>query len=191
MARNSGLGRGKPQIPPLRCAPVGMTRGRAVLLRRVVAERELVFISLGGPKAHDSSGRDDKGEGWRFQRTETVFHHLWPTQADENQLPFSNCSTWKHRPPPCHPDRSAAQWRDLRFSGCPMEMFRGFFSPSRRACEVPFGISPSALQGGLHFQPLLLQHQRVPRFRNLNVSSPTDRYPGKRFGYEEPIPGPQ
>jgi hypothetical protein len=35
-------------------------------------------------------------------------------QADENQLPVSNYSPRKHRPPPCHPDRSAAQWRDLR-----------------------------------------------------------------------------
>jgi hypothetical protein len=25
---------------------------------------------------------------------------LWPTQADENQLPLSNYSPWKHRPPP-------------------------------------------------------------------------------------------
>jgi hypothetical protein len=25
---------------------------------------------------------------------------LWPTQGDENQLPFSNYSPWKHRPPP-------------------------------------------------------------------------------------------
>ena len=24
---------------------------------------------------------------------------LWPTQGDENQLPFSNYSPWKHRPP--------------------------------------------------------------------------------------------
>jgi hypothetical protein len=37
-------------------APVGMTRGRAVLPGRVVAERELFFISLGRPRAHDSSG---------------------------------------------------------------------------------------------------------------------------------------
>jgi hypothetical protein len=35
---------------------------------RVVAERELFFIRLGGPKAHGNSGRDDKGEMWLFQR---------------------------------------------------------------------------------------------------------------------------
>jgi hypothetical protein len=29
----------------------------------VVAEQKLFFITLGGPKAHDFSGRDDKGEG--------------------------------------------------------------------------------------------------------------------------------
>jgi hypothetical protein len=30
---------------------------------------------------------------------------------------------WKRRPPLCHPDRSVAQWRDLQFSGPPVEMF--------------------------------------------------------------------
>jgi hypothetical protein len=34
-----------------------------VLPGTVVAEREPFFISLGGPRAHDFSGRDDKGEG--------------------------------------------------------------------------------------------------------------------------------
>src|ERR1700683_3736096 len=72
-----------PQISPLRCAPVEMTKGRAALLLSVVAEQD-PFIALGGPKAHDASGRitfpgkvrwtadlsttlrsgrDDKGEG--------------------------------------------------------------------------------------------------------------------------------
>ena len=40
-----------------------MTKGRAVLPLSVVAEQKLFFITLGGPKAHDFSGRDDKGEG--------------------------------------------------------------------------------------------------------------------------------
>ena len=48
---------------------------------------------------------------------------LRPTQGDEKQLLFSNDSVWKHRPPLCHLDRSAAQWRDLRFSGPFLEMF--------------------------------------------------------------------
>ena len=39
---------------------------------------------------------------------------LWPTQGDEKRLLFSNYSRWRHRPPLCHLDRSAAQWRDLR-----------------------------------------------------------------------------
>src|SRR6202161_1288561 len=54
-----------PQISPLRSfgAPVEMTKGRAALPLSVVVEQRLFFITLGGPKAHDSSGRDDKGEG--------------------------------------------------------------------------------------------------------------------------------
>jgi hypothetical protein len=37
-----------------------MTKGRAVLPGKVVAEQEPFFISLGEPTAHDLSGRDDK-----------------------------------------------------------------------------------------------------------------------------------
>ena len=44
-------------------SPVEMTKGRAALPLSVVAEQDPFFIALGGPKAHDSSGRDDKGEG--------------------------------------------------------------------------------------------------------------------------------
>src|SRR5580698_2316825 len=39
---------------------------------------------------------------------------LRPTQADEKRVLFSNYCCWKRRPPLCHLDRSAAQWRDLR-----------------------------------------------------------------------------
>src|SRR6202046_4713272 len=46
-----------PQISPLRCAPVEMTKGRAALPTTVVAEQVPFFIALSGPKAHDSSGR--------------------------------------------------------------------------------------------------------------------------------------
>ena len=55
----------KAQISPLRSfgAPVEMTKGRAALPATVVAEQDPLFIALGGPKAHDPSGRDDKGEG--------------------------------------------------------------------------------------------------------------------------------
>src|SRR5580692_6154182 len=76
-----------PQISPLRSfgAPVELTKGRAALPATVVAGKAF-FITLGGPTAHDfsgrkhsqeriadtadlstallrSSGRDDKGEG--------------------------------------------------------------------------------------------------------------------------------
>jgi hypothetical protein len=44
---------------------------------------------------------------------------LRPTQGDEKRLLFSGTAI----PPPCHPDRSAAQWRDLRFGGSFLEMF--------------------------------------------------------------------
>jgi hypothetical protein len=43
--------------------PGEMTKGRAALPLSVVVEQRLFFITLGGPKAHDSSGQDDKGEG--------------------------------------------------------------------------------------------------------------------------------
>jgi hypothetical protein len=46
-----------------------------------------------------------------------------PTQGDKKRLLFSNYCTWKHRPPLCHLDRSAAKWRDLRFSSPFLEMF--------------------------------------------------------------------
>ena len=38
-----------------------MTKGRAALPATVVAEQDPLFIALGEPLAHDSSGRDDKG----------------------------------------------------------------------------------------------------------------------------------
>jgi hypothetical protein len=41
-----------------------MTKGRVTLPWRVVAGRKAFFITLGGPKAHDSSGRDDKFVAW-------------------------------------------------------------------------------------------------------------------------------
>ena len=48
---------GKPQISPLRFAPVEMTK------LGVVADQIFlnpIFIALGGPQAHEHSGRDDK-----------------------------------------------------------------------------------------------------------------------------------
>jgi hypothetical protein len=49
------VGTAEPQISPLRCASVEMTKGRGTLPGRVVAEQEPFFITLGGPKDHDSS----------------------------------------------------------------------------------------------------------------------------------------
>jgi hypothetical protein len=37
-------------------------------------------------------------------------------------IPLTDTS-WKRRPPLCHPDRSVAQWRDLQFCGPLLEMF--------------------------------------------------------------------
>jgi hypothetical protein len=48
---------------------------------------------------------------------------LRPTQADEKRLLFGNYCPSKHRPPLCHLDRSAAKWRDLRFSGPFLDCF--------------------------------------------------------------------
>ena len=68
-----------------------------------VAEQEPFFITLGGPKAHDSSVEKHSQEraaepqisplhcasvgmtrGRRFRKTETVFHHLgWPQAGPE------------------------------------------------------------------------------------------------------------
>jgi hypothetical protein len=50
----------KPQISPLRCTSVEMTKGRAALPATAVAGK-VFFITLGGPTAF--SGRDDKREG--------------------------------------------------------------------------------------------------------------------------------
>ena len=54
-----GKGPLTPQISPLRSfgAPVEMTKGRAALPLSVVTEQDPFFSALGGPKAHDSSGR--------------------------------------------------------------------------------------------------------------------------------------
>jgi hypothetical protein len=43
------------EISPLRCAPVEMTKGRAALPARLLAEQEPFFITLGGLKARDFS----------------------------------------------------------------------------------------------------------------------------------------
>ena len=81
-----------------------------------------------------ATGLDRKSGGaqWRDLRFSGPFLEMFfdrgvmglrPTQGDEKRLLSTNDSAWKHRPPLCHLDRSAAQWRDLRFSGPFLEMF--------------------------------------------------------------------
>src|SRR5580698_3182861 len=80
-----------PQITPLRCAPVEMTKGRAALPATVVAEQDRFFIALTSPaqgRTPDTadlstplrSGRDDKGECGASSNsrcgTKPVFHRL-------------------------------------------------------------------------------------------------------------------
>jgi hypothetical protein len=84
------------QISPLRYAPVEMTKGMAVLPGTVVAEQNPFRVE----------GR-------------TAF----PLRAVAEEMPFSSTSDPGHNSPPlCHLDRSAAQWRDLRFNGPYVEM---------------------------------------------------------------------
>jgi hypothetical protein len=66
----------KPQVPPLRFAPVGMT----ILTPGQVFR----WSSCGQYRIVISTGR---------------ILSLWLTQADENQFPFSIYSPRKHRPP--------------------------------------------------------------------------------------------
>jgi hypothetical protein len=53
----------EPQVPPLRYAPVGMTKGREGASKEV-AEREPVSSAWVGPLAHDSCARDDNSVAW-------------------------------------------------------------------------------------------------------------------------------
>src|SRR5580700_6906657 len=89
-----------------------------------------------------------------------------PTQGDEKRVLFSNYCCWKRRPPLCHLDRSAAQWRDLRFQrsfpgnvfrpeeswpfGPPKVMKNGSCSATTVAgsAALPFVISTGAQRSG-------------------------------------------
>jgi hypothetical protein len=99
-------GQEKPQISPLRCASVEMTKGRAALPGRVVAEQTPFFIALGGPKAHDSFGRDDKekccsnpaqsrGSAHVFTRTLKAGPFTLPSAALFNRLvQYTSSPSW-------------------------------------------------------------------------------------------------
>jgi hypothetical protein len=56
---------------------------------------------------------------------------LWPGLRPPKVMKNGFC--FPEAPPPCHPDRSAAQWRDLRFSGPFLGMF---FDRARRSGEI-------------------------------------------------------
>jgi hypothetical protein len=58
------------------------------------------FITLGGPQANDHSGRDDNP---CCKRITTLSWKGIPSNPQQN----------------CHPDRSVAEWRDLRFPFSP------------------------------------------------------------------------
>jgi hypothetical protein len=74
-----------------------------------------------------SSGRDDKGEGGSSIecgcRTEPIFHHPgWGRRPMNSPVDMTILLSLHELQPAklaprqnCHPDRSAAQWRDLRF----------------------------------------------------------------------------
>jgi hypothetical protein len=77
---------------------------------------------------------------------------LRPTQGDEKRLLFSNYSPWKRHPSPFHPDRSAAQWRDLRFGGSFLEMLFERAKRSRETCS--FSSLPKCRPTTLASKPL-------------------------------------
>jgi hypothetical protein len=54
-------------------------------------------------------------------------------------------SSWKRRPPLCHPDRSVAKWRDLQFSGPLVEMFFDLSPMEKPAVEGRQGIPQGIL----------------------------------------------
>src|SRR6202041_2821678 len=66
---------------------------------------------------------------------------LRPTQGDEKRVLLSNYCCWKRRPPLCHLDRSAAQWRDLR---CQRSLPGNVFRPEK---SWPFG-PPKVMKNG-------------------------------------------
>jgi hypothetical protein len=122
---HSALEERKPQISPLRFAPVEMTKGRAVMVQiRCQGQKRPRLISvwmffLGNvfrPRSHGPVGPPKVMKNGRCSAT---------------TLPGSAFSLL------CHLDRSAAQWRDLRFSGPFLEMF--FDRPKRNGgtCGFP------------------------------------------------------
>src|ERR1700744_1883511 len=73
-----------------------------------------------------------------------------PTQGDERRVLSSNYRCWKRRPPLCHLDRSAAEWRDLR---CQRSFPRNVFRPEKSWAFSP----PKGMKTGPVQQLLLLE----------------------------------
>jgi hypothetical protein len=97
----------QPQISPLRCAPVEMTKGRAALPKRVVAEHKPLGICgtrhshskpLGQQPHYPLSSRPERSAVER---------------SAGRAIPIANLPVSSHTTL-CHLDRSVAQWRDLR-----------------------------------------------------------------------------
>ena len=69
-----------------------MTRGRVVPPGTVAAEQEPFFISLGGPKARDFSGRDDKGRVVTFWKDGDLDGRRWEWLLGSNRRPLTCAS---------------------------------------------------------------------------------------------------
>jgi hypothetical protein len=86
---------------------------------------------------------------------------LRATQADEKRLLFSSHCPRRHHPSPCHPDRSVAQWRDLRFS----ELFLGMFFDRAQRSRGTYGLLiPWTVAAAITTLPFVIPTQR-PRMR--------------------------
>jgi hypothetical protein len=140
----------KPQISPLRCAPVEMTnllQGHVLVSKRQRRQSFNKLVSSPAPACHGTGGSMEQ----------------WAAQCDEGRLLSGNCFPSKRYPILCHPersrpvparrggicsfrgplletrnlvptkichlDRSAAEWRDLRF---PFRCSRRHQSPHTR-----------------------------------------------------------
>ena len=98
---------------------------------------------------------------------------LGPTQGDEKRLLFSNDSAWKHRPPLCHLDRSAAQWRDLCVDAPSWECFSTeeswAFGPPK---VMKNGFCSATTLPGRHRPPLCHLDRSAAQWRDLRFSGP-------------------
>jgi hypothetical protein len=83
--------------------PVEMTKGRAALPATVVAEQDPFFITLGGPLAHDFSGRDDNS----IAGSNPVTWLLFDSSTELSSRPELRRSVVEGPAVPRHPLKSA------------------------------------------------------------------------------------